>query len=152
MAEIGSDRTGNRLRQLAVFLPNRIGMLLALHRTLDAEDLRILGLTVVDAADHAVARLVVDQPTLAAAALRAAGHPLVESEVIGVAFGSETGFKRVLTAVLAAEVNIHYVYPLLGPIRGRSVLVIQVDDPIGAARLLSERGLELVDQGEFQPP
>lgn len=149
MVEVSSDCENHRIRQLAVFLPNRLGALLSLYRSLDAANIKILGVTVVDAADHAVARLVVDQPTLAAQVLKNGGYSFVESELLGVAFGQDIGIRRVLTAVLAAEVNIHYVYALLVSVRQKQVLAAYVDDPAAAARLLTQRGLELIDQGEF---
>lgn len=151
MVELGSEPEGRRIRQLAAFLPNRLGALLALQRTLEAAQIQVLGITVVDAADHAVARLVVDQPTLAAQAMRDGGYAFVESELLGVSFPSNLGIRRVLTAVLVAEVNIHYLYSLFAPIGDRSIVVLYVDDPGSAARLLVQRGIELVDQSALRP-
>jgi hypothetical protein len=151
MVDLGSPPEDRRIRQLAAFLQNRLGALLALQRTLEAAQIQVLGLTVVDAADHAVARLVVDQPTLAAQALREGGYAFVESELLGVSFPSDLGIRRVLTAILVAEVNIHYLYSLLAPLGDRSVVVLNVDDPASAARLLVQRGIELVDQSALRP-
>jgi hypothetical protein len=151
MVDIEGAPENHRVRQLAVFLVNRLGALLSLHRALEGAQIQILGLTVVDAADHAVARLVVDQPTLAAQALRDGGYAFVETDLIAVAFPSSVGIRRVLTAILVAEVNIHYLYALFAPLADRAVLVLHVDDPASAAHLLLHRSIELVDQSAFRP-
>lgn len=134
------------IRQLSVFLPNRVGALLGVTRVLDGLGLRICALAISDAADHAVARLVVDQPSLACDALGAAGHAVVETELLGVVLPREErdGVRRVLQRLLMAELNVHYLYPLIPGTSGRSVLALHVEDTTAAARVLTEGGLELV--------
>ncbi len=150
MVDLDSEAEGRRVRQLGVFLVNRLGALLTLHRTLEAAQIQILGLAIVDAADHAVARLVVDQPTLAAQALRDGGYSFVESELIGVGFPAHHGIRRALTAVLVAEVNIDFLYALFAPLAEKTVVVMHVSDATSAARLLAQRGLELIDQSALR--
>ena len=62
MFDIAEDQGDSaRIKQLSVFLPNRVGALLGVTRSLNSVAIRILALSIADAADHAVARLVVDQ-------------------------------------------------------------------------------------------
>ena len=46
------------LRQFGVFLENRVGMLNDLMRHLESDDLRIMGLSIVDSIDSALIRLI----------------------------------------------------------------------------------------------
>ena len=48
------------LRQFGVFLENRVGVLIDLLRHLESEDLRVMGLSIVDTIDSALIRLVVN--------------------------------------------------------------------------------------------
>lgn len=151
MADVTEDAVSHRIIQLSLFLPNRLGAMLRVHRTLDAAQIKVRGITILDAADHAVVRLVCDQPTLAAEILRTEGIPPVESELLGVLLSASGELKSVLTAVIAAELNVHYMYPLLNQVDGRTVLALHVESPDGAARALLSRGLRLVNQDAIGP-
>lgn len=150
MVEVAGDQLSHRLRQLSLFLPNRLGALLSVTRALDAAKIRVCALAIVDSADHAVARLVVDQPTLAAEVLKTEGYSLVETDLLGVVLSQGIGLRKVLTAMIAGEVNIHYLYSLLPLQDGGAVLALHVDDVEGAARVLSEKGLRLLSQDDLK--
>ncbi len=150
MADVTEDQLSKRIRQLSVFLPNRLGALLTLDRALEAAEIRICALSTVDAADHAVLRLVVDQPTLAKEVLATEGYSLVDTELLGVVLPPGAGIRRVLTAILMAEQNIHYIYPLMAQKDGRQVLAIHPEDAAAAARTLVQRGMQLIDQEDLR--
>lgn len=147
---------GGRVQQLSVLLENRVVDLARLERVLERAGIRILAISMLAAADHAVVRLVVDRPAPAQLALEAAGYTVFRSQLIAVlmpeADDGEVGLRRVLRGLLAAELRIEYVYALLHTIAGRSVLAIHVDDPDLAARALGSMGLTLVSQDELAPP
>ena len=48
------------LRQFIVFLENRVGSLHELLRVIERDDLRIMALSILDSADCAVARVIVN--------------------------------------------------------------------------------------------
>ena len=50
------------VRQLSVFIENRVGQLLQLTRMLERTDIHILGLSMVNSVDCAVIRMIVDDP------------------------------------------------------------------------------------------
>jgi hypothetical protein len=153
IAEERKDRSAAPLiKQLSIFLPNRVGALLAVTRCLDAFAIRICALSIVDAADHAVLRLIVDHPGLAQEALATEGYAVFESDELGVVLPSSDsgGIKAVLTALLLAELNIHYVYSLIALGSGTPVVAIHVEDPERAAQVLESKKLELIGQNELQ--
>jgi hypothetical protein len=55
----------------------------------------------------------------------------------------------VCSALLAAEINIHYAYPLLRRPSGPS-LALFVDDPTLAARLLIKKGFTLIGESDLR--
>lgn len=136
------------LRQLSVFLPNRVGALMGATRALEALGLRICSLAISDAVDHAVARLMLDRPELGKAALESAGHAVVETELLAVVLpeGDRDGIRRVLARLLMAEINVHYVYTFLTGDRGRAVMALLPENLATAARVLTDGGFELVGQ------
>jgi len=151
MAEIARDQSDVRLRQLSFFIPNRLGSLFRATQHLERERIRICGLNILDAADHAVIRMIVNRPQSAIDALAEAGYPVFETEVLGVALpaAEEFGIRKVLSALLGAEVNIAYSYALVVEVNGQPVLALKVDDAAMAARVVRGAGLSLVDQDEL---
>ncbi len=55
----------------------------------------------------------------------------------------------VCSALLAAEINIHYIYPLLVRPNGPA-LVLYVDDPTLAAQLLIRKGFVLLAESDLR--
>jgi hypothetical protein len=151
MPETSRGQTDPRVVQLSVFLANRLGALRQLVQRLAEAEVRILGLAVLDAADHAVVRLVVDRPAKATSALTEAGYGMCETEVLAVQVpvGARGAVHKVLSALVGAEVNIAYVYGLLGRLEGRALVALQTDDSSMAERVLRGRGFELVHQEDL---
>jgi hypothetical protein len=148
------DQGGSIIVQLSFFLPNRLGALLRATRELDAKGIRICALSILDAADHAVVRMVVDRPTDAKSALIAEGYAVFETDLLGVTLpaGKGLGIGKVLSALLMAEVNIHYIYPLVVQADAHPVIVLHVDDMHAASRVLRQKGLDLIGQDDLAWP
>lgn len=151
IAEEQTDPSVPAIKQLSIFLPNRVGALLAVTRCLDAFAIQIRGLQIIDSVDHAVVRMVVDRPGLAQEALLTEGYAVVETDLIGVALpeGSD-GIRQVLQALLLAELNVHYVYPLIRGALSQTVLAVHVEDVESAVRVLSDKGLDIIGQEELE--
>jgi len=146
MSEIAEDQETRRVKQLSVFLPNRVGALLSVMRLLEKFDIHVLALSILDAADHAVARMVLDRPTLAREALVADGYNVVESDLLAVVLPRNVPFRKMLSVLLMGELNIHYTYALLALNRGRTIIALHVDDDTSGARVLMDHSFELVNQ------
>jgi hypothetical protein len=148
MAETAHGQADPRLRQLSFFLPNRLGALFRATQHLEREHVRICGLSLLDATDHVVVRMIVNRPAVAAKALDEAGYPVYETDILGVALPGkeEFGIRKVLSALLAAEINIAYAYALIVQVEGHPVLALKVDEGTVATRVVRSTGLTLVDQ------
>ena len=152
MFEIGDQETPC-IKQLSIFLPNRVGALLLLVRQLEKQKIHICAVSILDSADHAVVRLIVDQPTFAADLLSVEGYKLFDAELLAVRLptGKGVGIRKMLSALLMAEINVDYVYPILTGVDGDSVLAVHVADVDSAARSLKEQGFELLNQDDLGP-
>ena len=77
MLKTEKDYTDPYVRQLSLFLDNRVGKLREILRHLTAEDILVHALSVVDSADHAIVRMVVDRVGTACKALERMVSPLL---------------------------------------------------------------------------
>ena len=154
MTETARDHGDPRIRQVSFFLPNRLGSLRRALQILEERNMRIGGISILEGADHAVVRLVVDAPDGAATLLADEGYGTCVTECIGVALpsGPRFGIQRVLSVLLGGEVNVWYAYSLILRADGHPVLALQVDDRDMAGRVLRGHGFELVGQDDLVWP
>jgi hypothetical protein len=138
------------LRQFGVFLENRVGVLNDLMRHLERADMRIVALSIVDSVDCAIVRLMVDHYERGRELFELSGFRFFEADVIGVELPDDSQpFVRVCSALLQAEVNIHYSYPLLFRRHGRGAIALYVDDVDLGLKALADRGLTVVTERDL---
>lgn len=138
------------VRQYNVFLENRLGALLNVVRRFETTDLHIVSFTVVDSADCAIVRMVLSDPERALEIFQQANLPVAESDLLVVQLpDGPKPLLEICKALLQAEINIHYAYPLLVGPQGRAALAIHVEELEGAARTLSKQGFTLLTEGDF---
>src|SRR5262245_14187285 len=139
------------VRQYNVFVENRVGNLLSVVRHFESTDIRIVALTVVDSADCAIIRLVVSDPERAREIFERANLPITESDLLGEELhGGDRPLVQICKALLAAEISIHYAYPLMIGPHGRSALVLHVEDHETAAQTLSRLGFTLLTEKDLE--
>ena len=151
MIETARDLTGPRIKQLSFFVQSRVGTLLRVVRKLEDRNIRICAISILDSADYAVIRLVTDRPAEALDALHDDGHAAFETELLGVELPREgqVGIRKILSALLLAEVNVHYVYSLIVQSHHRPVLALHVDDIPTSIQVFKRHGLNLIGQDEI---
>lgn len=139
------------IRQLSVFLENRVGELLRLTRTLEGVDVSILALSVVNSVDCAVIRLLVDDPDEARRVLTGARFAVSEAELLVVLLPpGRRAIVTICSALLGAEVNILYAYPLLTHPDGKAALAINTDNLPMAVELLRARKFTVLDESHLR--
>ncbi len=137
------------LTQFSVFLPNRCGMMLDLIGVFTGHALTLAGFSVVDSNDHSVVRLVTSNGELARRLLSRNNMSFSESEVLAVEVDAEHTLSEVCRCMLAAEVSIHYAYPLLVHPRGRPGVVIQSDDITLSGQILRRKLFTLLAENDL---
>jgi len=139
------------VHQLAVFMHNRIGQLRDVHARLEEANVTVHALSIVDAVDYAVARLVTDKIDAARRALKEAGFPITETMLLAVEIPDDRGGLLAVTrALLAAEINIHYAYPLFTRPRGHGVVALHIDSLSSAGKVLEKQGFGLLDDRDLE--
>jgi hypothetical protein len=141
------------VRQFNVFLANRLGALLDLVRRFEQTDVRVVSLTVVDTADCAIIRLVPSDYERGYEILTAAKFPFTESDLLVVKLPDDDRPLLTITkALLGAEINIGYMYPLLtgvGPM-GNTAIAVHVHDFESAAAALETQGFTLFTENDLK--
>jgi hypothetical protein len=151
---VGFDTARGRdwpsVRQFNVFLENRLGGLLDVVRRFETSDNHIVSLTVVDSADCAIIRIVLSDPERAVEVFRQANLPITESDLLVVQLPEgPQPLLHICKALLVAEINIHYAYPLLIGPQGRAALAIHVEDHENAAQTLEKQGFVLFTENDL---
>ncbi len=138
------------VRQFTVFLENRVGRLQALVRAFEEESARIVALSIEESADAALVRLMCAEADLGRDTLRRHGFSFSESELLAVELPRHTRqpLLAICSALLSAEINIHYCYPLLLRPHGPT-LALYVEDPTLAARILLRKGFNLIGESDL---
>jgi hypothetical protein len=147
----GAGFEPTRVRQYTIFLENKVGKLQTLVRALEQGSGKIVAMSIQENADTALVRLICSDPEESEEILRYGGFAFSESDVLVVELPKRTKQPMIdiCSALLAAEINIHYAYPLLLRPRGPS-LALYVDDPTLAARLLIRKGFTLIGESDLK--
>lgn len=138
------------IRQQSVFIENRVGQLLRLTKLFTQTDIRILAISVVYSVDCAICRMIPDDPDRAMDVLRGADFQVSETELIVVSLPhGKRALLETWAALLGAEINIFYTYPLLIQPKGHAAIAVVVDNISGAVATLRERGFDVLDQHDL---
>jgi hypothetical protein len=139
------------VRQFNVFLKNRLGALLDVVRRFETSDNHIVSLTVVDSADCAIIRMVLSDPERALEVFKQADLPVCESDLLVVQLPEGTQpILRICKALLEAEINIDYAYPLLLGPYGRAALALHVEDHEVAVNTLARQNFTILTENDLE--
>ncbi len=122
--------------QVSVTLENKPGQLAKVAGALARAKVNIRAISVVDAAEVGVVRMVTSSNVRAAAALKKAGMSVVRQPVIIAELPNEVGALAAAARKLAAaKINVEYIYGSAARAGEPSTIVIGVSDIARAARV-----------------
>jgi hypothetical protein len=149
MSDTAAPVAADPVKQFSVFIENRVGRLHDLVALLGKHNVHIMAMTTIDQTDTALDRFVVDDPDRARELMAANNFFFTECDVVAVEISNESQLSAVLSALLTVEVNIHYAYSFLVRPRGKSALVLSVEDNDLAASALNTRGFKALTQRDI---
>ncbi|OHE73346.1 MAG: acetolactate synthase [Verrucomicrobia bacterium GWC2_42_7] len=135
--------------QFSIYAANRVGRLNDLVGLLNSKDIHIMAICSLDTTDSAIIRLIVDYPEQARDILEQNHFPFNEVEVVGVELDNEEQLKSVTCALVQAEINIHYIYPFIMRPRGKSGIVINLEDNDLASEVLKRNQIRVIRQSDI---
>jgi hypothetical protein len=115
--------------QFAVFLDNRPGTLAKTCQELGQAHVNILALSILDTVDHAIVRLIVDDPKAAEQVLCRL-HPMVQRRDVVVMDVPHTigALGQVAERLAQAGINMEYAYCTAAIAQSAAMLVLRTND------------------------
>ena len=142
------SRRPEPVMQFSVFTPNRLGRLHDLIGSLASHNVHVLALMVLDTTDSAIIRVVVDDPQRARDLLVAEGFPFTES-ALTVVEADSTELSRLMSVLLAAELNINYLYSFIPHPRGKPIIGLSMEDNEMAEQVLRRHQFNTLRQADI---
>jgi hypothetical protein len=150
LPETTSGFDGPRVRQFSVFLANKVGAMLDVVKLLKANHVEVVALSIAESTDSAIARIVTSDPDLVERLFGENNVAFGVCEMVVVEMDEVAGqLAMLLAALLKAEVNVHFTYPLLTRPRGLAALAMHVDDADCATSVLVGDGFKILSQSDI---
>ena len=140
--------------QVSVFLDNRPGSLFEAMSQLDNNQIKVFALTIAEAGDFGLVRLITEEPERATSLLEDAGFNLAKSkkhiEVIAI-FSSDKDRLSKITKILGdGGINIEYAYSSAVHAGGKVALILRVSNVEKAEQMLKNSGIAVLSLAEIQ--
>jgi len=133
--------------QLSVKMINRPGEMSVVSDLLGDENINVKALSLSVHGPDAHVHLVVDDAKKAADMLRGRGYEVTERQVIAVeAPDHPGGLNAILRPLKQAKINVEYLYPLIGKIKGNAVLIVGAEPIAEAITALQKHYITILDR------
>ncbi len=127
------------MKQLTVFIENRLGRLEEITETLSRNNINIVCISLADTTEYGMLRMIVSQPAAACEVLSASGFSAMLSDVIAVKLPHHFGMMNRMSGLLSDNgIDIRYMYALTSG--ENAAVVLKPSDQEKAERLLEEAG------------
>jgi hypothetical protein len=132
------------IKQLSIFVENKVGRLQAIVDTLSANDINIRALSIAETTEFGILRIITPDVEKAKKVLRDVDVISKITDVIAVYIDDKAGgLAKMLKSVTEAGVNVEYMYAFLGRTEGKALMVLKADDEEKAEKALLASGMEL---------
>ncbi len=136
-----------KIRQISIFMENRIGRLKEVTDILGNANINIRALSLADTSDFGILRMIVDDIEKAMAELKKNGIIAKESEVVAVEVPDKPGgLAKVLDLLVSAGINIEYMYAFFEKPEDSALLIFRFEKPDEAIEVLSKNGIKISDE------
>ena len=126
------------IKQVSVFIENKLGALEEVVEIIGNNDIDIYALSLADTTDFGILRLIVSDPDKTKQVLKEKGLIVKRTEVIAVTVEDKPGgLMNTLQKIKDNGINIEYVYAFIGKNEKGANVVMKVDKPDEAVKILS---------------
>lgn len=125
------------VKQISVFVENKVGIISDVALLLGENNININTMSLADATDFGILRMIVSDTDLALKILKEQGFAVKCTDVLVLAVDDMPGgLSKVLHMLKEAEIGIEYMYAFLGTSSKGAMVVLRVLDLEGAEELL----------------
>ena len=127
------------VKQVSAFIENKAGRLSEMADVLAQNQIDISALSLADAAEYGILRMIVNDPEKAVAVLKEHGIVCTVTTTLAVAMDDVPGgFSKALHILTDAGIEVKYMYACIGHTTGKALMIVSVDDPEIAESLISK--------------
>jgi hypothetical protein len=140
------------IKQVSVFLDNKPGSLSEVIGLLDKNRIRIFALSIADAGEFGLIRMITEDPSKATTVLEDAGFNLAKSKknIEVTVILPRNGISKITKILGDIGLNIEYAYSSAAHMNGKFALVLRVNDLNKAEATLSENDVAILSLDEIK--
>ena len=134
------------IKQISIFVENKVGRLAKIIETLGENNIDISALSIADTTEFGILRLIVDDPDKAVRVLKETGVAAKSTDVIAIAVDDcPGGLSKALNILTDNEITIEYMYAFVGKKEGKAVAAVKTDNIEKSVEILKKENIETVD-------
>jgi hypothetical protein len=140
--------------QVSVYLDNRPGSLSEAMAQLDRNQIKVFALSIADAGEYGLVRMVTEDPAKATTVLEDADYNLAKSrkntEVTAVFITEEDKISKITKILADGKINIEYAYSSAVHVDGKIALILRASDVENAEKILKANGITVLSLAEIR--
>jgi len=140
--------------QVSVYLDNRPGSLSEAMAQLDKKQIEIFALTIAEAGEFGLIRLIVGDPPKATTVLEDVEYNLAKSrkntEVTAVFITEEDKLSKITKILAEGNINIEYAYSSAVHLDGKIALILRASDIENAEKILKANNVTVLSLAEIK--
>ncbi len=138
------------IKQVSVFVENKPAALEEVVQIIGSNDIDIYALSLADTTDFGILRLIVSDPDKAKEVLKAKGLIVKRTDVIAIVVEDKPGgLVHALDVMKKNDINIEYIYAFIGKNEKGATVVMKVNNPDEAIKLLKDTDVEILTKHEL---
>ncbi len=138
------------IKQISVFLENKPNAMAQFVGVLSDNKIDMRALSLAEASDFGIVRVIVDDVYNAMQVLKDAGYVCSANKVLAVAIPDEPGgLAKVIQCLGNNEINVDYMYAFTTSQKNLAFMVFRVQDKEKAIQVLTKNGMKLICQDEL---
>ncbi len=141
----------SEIKQISLFVENKPGRMAKVSKTLSDAGVNIRAMTIAEAGDFGVIRMVVDNPEKGYKVLHDNGFTVSTTDVLAVEMkDTPGGLYEIVDALGSNKINVDYAYAFVTAKAQRAMLILRVDDIVKAKQALTAKGVKIATKEEIQ--
>ena len=138
-----------KIKQLSIFLQNRMGSLSKPLEVLSENDVNIRAMCMADTSEFGILRLVVDNPDKGKEVLEEKNFLVKITDIIGVEmYDGPGGLTSVLKIIKDNEIDLEYLYAFTHNKENKAILLLHADDIDNLISVLTQNNVTIVSSDE----
>ena len=133
------------VKQLTVFLENRVGSLQEITDILRDNNINVFSISLADTSEYGLLRMIVSEPEKGKEVLTAAGISARLTDVVAVRLENRVGTLAELFEVISkADIGIEYMYAMATSEVG--VMILKTNEPVKTVEALRAAGICVLEE------